>query len=486
MGAGYRIGRKAPELRIGTDKVVALYMGSQLLYPSSLSFTMPMARGTYSTVRYPVNLRVGLAAVVLDSGMLTRTTPPVTLRARRYLITSGRSHPVVRNPMLFVRALRMTASGSTLQLFGQNASIPIGNVMSAEQGIFAITRRPASMQPDRYMATAGRTFTWNRVAATLRATRRMVASGVSFTLNGHTLGVSKGVHMTAAGISLTVTRVAANVRPNRRLVMAMGAFTRTSAATTLRVARRLNAAPHRTVTTSYPANQMRAARRLNAGPHHALTWSRMAANFVYVSNPQFIGFDSVVGASGTTVTQTVPIPSGTAIGDTVFLFVSVQSINATTVNTPSGWTELYKVNVGNLRSAVCYTRLIDGSEGASVGVTYAGGNAAFLSITTRSVTIFEAATPVLSNVAASPDPPALTMAGGNGKLWFSVVHTRGSGSVTAPTPSTGYTLLGTAYQSSGQTTRISVAAKTANAASEDPGAWAPSIATYATTTIAIR
>lgn len=483
MGAGYRIGRKAPELRIGTDKVVALYTGSQLLYPSSLSFTMPMARGTYSTVRYPVNLRVGIDAVVLDSGMLTRTTPPVTLRARRYLITSGRSHPVVRNPMLFVRALRMTASGSILQLFGQNASTPIGNVMSAEQGIFAITRRPASMQPDRYMATAGRTFTWNRVAATLRATHRMVASGVSFTLNGHTLGVSKGFHMTAAGISLTVTRVAANVRPNRRLVMAMGAFTRTSAATTLRVARRLNAAPHQTVTTSYPANQMRAARRLDAGPHSALTWSRMAANFVYVSNPQVIGFDSTVA---TTATTSVPIPSGTASGDTVFLFVSVQSIMATTVNTPSGWTELYKVNVGNLRAAACYTRLTDGSEGASVDVTTSGGNASFLSVTTRSVTVFEAATPVLANVSGSPNPPALTMAGGNGKLWFSVVHTRGSGSSTAPTPSTGYTLIGTAYQSSGQSTRISVAAKTANAASEDPDAWAPSIATYATTTIAIR
>lgn len=486
MVAGYRIGRDAPDLRIGADKVAAIYLGSQRLYPSSLTWsTDPLQRGTFTTTRYPANFKVGLAALVFDTLYFTATRRDAVLRARRFVTATQQTYTMTFPVVPFRRALRMSCNHTLIQLYGQDAIVALGNIVGAEQGIFALTGRAVDMAPDRYLEMASRTFSLTGPATNVRATRRLTMAQASFGLTGQNMITSKGVLFPCAGVSFTLTGQAMTPKAGRRLNAApQTSFTLTGQAMTPRAARKLAMAMGSRPLTGQAAN-VRANRKIVLNPiyggYDGFSLLGQAATLTYVSNPTIAG-TATTTIQGTTVA--LNLPSSAVAGDHLYLFVTGASTGgARSFTTPSGWTEVYNIiGGGALRRGACYYKVAAGGE-SSVSLVISGlTNVAAVAVRVTSAAAWEAATPTTGT--SNPDPPSLSPVGGNGKLWFGVDHGVG-GTAGAPTYPSGMSGVATAYFATG-TVKCAVASINTNASSYNPGAFTDATSQSIAGTVSIR
>jgi hypothetical protein len=184
------------------------------------------------------------------------------------------------------------------------------------------------------------------------------------------------------------------------------------------------------------------------------------------------------GTTGFTASTTfaVPLPADIEAGDELLIFVAVQNnTGATTVSTPSGWTELFNVvGGGNMRRFAVFTRTADGGEGSTVNVTASASSQwGTSSYRLSGVSGFEAAT--ATGNSATADPPNLSPLGGASKiLWLAAFSAANLAGTTAPTPPTDYTdQLVHTHDTFGQAVvQHASARRELEAASENPGTFA--------------
>lgn len=188
-----------------------------------------------------------------------------------------------------------------------------------------------------------------------------------------------------------------------------------------------------------------------------------------------------------TTTHTIGLPTGVVAGE--LLEASIAVNGETTCSWPAGWTERIDTNPASGTGSITLsaaTRIADGSEsGGSVVCTSAASGTSW-SIAARinghssSTNAPTAATAVSAGVGdANPDPPNLVPVGGaKDYMWREIIAHDVDGSTF--TPSTNYTTLV-------QNGRLSVAYRTLNAASENPGTTTQSISSrWVAATLAIH
>ena len=136
---------------------------------------------------------------------------------------------------------------------------------------------------------------------------------------------------------------------------------------------------------------------------------------------------------------TLAMPSGSGIGDLAIVFLTPY-ISNTTPSTPSGWTELYRVDAdGNITYDSCYYKTLTATSSVTVGAT-GGYNCAILQVFRNASMGSYAVTAENSNIRTSP-ACNMFVVGHDVELLGS--HTM-FGSLTAPT---GFTLTGIGYNS---------------------------------------
>lgn len=486
MVAGYRIGRDAPDLRIGADKVAAIYLGSQRLYPSSLTWSTDLLqRGTFTTTRYPANFNVGLSALVFDTLYLTATRRDAVLRAKRLVTATQQTYTMTFPAVPLRRALRMSCNHTLIQLYGQDAIVALGNIMGAEQGLFALTGRAVDMTPDRYLEMASRTFSLTGPATNVRATRRLTMAQASFNLTGQNMAASKGVLLPTSGTTYSLAGQAMTPKAGRRLNAApQTGFTLAGQAMTPKVARKLvMAMGARTLTGQ--AMTPKAARKIVLDPiyggYNGFSIYGQNTDLTYVSNPT-VADSATTTVQGTTVS--LNLPSSALAGEHLYLFVTGASTGgARSFTTPSGWTEVYNiVGAGALRRGACYYKVAAGGESSVSFSASALTNMAAVALRVGSAAAWEAATPVTGT--SNPDAPSLSPVGGNGKLWLATDHGIG-GTAGAPTYPSGMSGVATAYFATG-TVKCAVASINTNASSYDPGAFTDATSQSIAGTVSIR
>lgn len=177
------------------------------------------------------------------------------------------------------------------------------------------------------------------------------------------------------------------------------------------------------------------------------------------------------------------LPTGIVSGD--LLLLELRSNGADTHSTPTDWTALFLNDGSDISDDVTslWYRVAAGTEGASVTVT-ATASLKFTSVSFRVSGHDSATAPVISTLvvgtSASPDPPALTPAGGaKDFLWLAMAAYEGE-QTDPPTFPTNYTL-GQVAASSGAGGAIATNSRSAgagsqlNAATEDPGIYTISV-----------
>lgn len=130
-----------------------------------------------------------------------------------------------------------------------------------------------------------------------------------------------------------------------------------------------------------------------------------------------------ISSTSGSATQVVNLPAGISSGDLLLIFLGMQ--DGRTINTPSGWTQLYNNNSDP--SAACFYKVASGSEGASVSVTLSsssiGGHTSYRISNYQGTP--EAATLNGPTSSANPNPPSLTPSWGSAKtLWITATHNR--------------------------------------------------------------
>ncbi|MGE0022125.1 MAG: hypothetical protein AB7S70_00650 [Hyphomicrobium sp.] len=187
-----------------------------------------------------------------------------------------------------------------------------------------------------------------------------------------------------------------------------------------------------------------------------------------------------------------PLPAGITAGKLLLMLTALYSSSAATMDTPSGWTELFEVaGPGRIRSLAAYCKTADGSEGSTLAMT--SSTAAFKASVSYLIDQFagtpEAGTPATGTTSA-PNPPSLAPSWGaaSGTLFLAVC---GQHEDSLQVPQTAPANYGDLIQdfgdnSSSDRPRIAVATRKLVAASEDPAAFGGTIANWAANTIAIR
>lgn len=490
MVAGYRIGRAAPDLRIGADKVAAIYLGSQRLYPSSLTWSTDLLqRGTFTTTRYPANFKVGLAALVFDTLYLTATRRDAVLRAKRLVTATQQTYTMTFPTVPFRRALRMSCNHTLIQLYGQDAIVALGNIMGAEQGLFALTGRAVDMAPDRYLEMVSRTFSLTGPATNVRATRRLTMAQASFSLTGQNMAASENVLFPTNGTNYSLAGQAMTPKAGRRLNAApQTGFTLAGQAMTPKVARKLVMAMGARTLTGQAAH-VRANRKIVLNPiyggYDGFSMLGQAVTLTYDATPALAS--SATGGSSSQVSSfDAPLPTGVGVGDLLLVFVTLQTNAARTITTPSGWTELYNEGPSaTTRRAACYYRYATGSEGSALNLT-ASATAWFATLAVRITSASAIAVNIASATSTAGDPPLLTPPW-NGKLWLASDHAAGSVNGANPNPPAGYPSIIRSVVTGGSPFTL-LAYKTALLSSDDPSAMTglSNNAMHVNATIAIR
>lgn len=177
------------------------------------------------------------------------------------------------------------------------------------------------------------------------------------------------------------------------------------------------------------------------------------------ATPVIASENTTTGGSGTS--HVVGLPSGIVSGN---LLVVAIGTNSSTLNTPSGWTQLFK-NASTGEFAVYY-KVASGTEGTSVTITSPGacwfGSHSYR-ITGSSNEIVCGVT--ASGTSANPDPPNLTSGwGAVNTLWLSTAYDVPS---TVTGGSAGYT--NTIFTSGAGGPSMVIGYKAAASASENPG-----------------
>lgn len=202
---------------------------------------------------------------------------------------------------------------------------------------------------------------------------------------------------------------------------------------------------------------------------------------VSVAFPQVAATNTSSAASAGSAA--ISLPASIASGD--LLIAVCGSFDDRTHTWPAGWTELYDADTGNIAGSAAY-RVADGSEGATVTVTFGSGNTVSSHMTFR-ITGHQG-TPECGTAAGgnstSPDPPSLNPSGWDvaKTLWIAVGSARTTSAASAAP--TNYSNLLTV--SSGSNTSFA-ARRELEAASDDPSAFTISSSVeWQTQLIAIR
>lgn len=188
--------------------------------------------------------------------------------------------------------------------------------------------------------------------------------------------------------------------------------------------------------------------------------------------------ESSTNTAGTS--HTVSLPTGITAGDLLIVFFAIGS-TAATVNALTGWTELVDAGVANGTVILC--RTADGTEGASIILTTSASTRdASISYRISDAENVATRTPELSTVATgtstAPNPTTCTPTGGaKDYLWIAQFSNGGEEAdddtwvTSAPAGYTGLLQKSCGTVGTNLGGMCATASMTANAASEDPGAF---------------
>jgi len=135
-------------------------------------------------------------------------------------------------------------------------------------------------------------------------------------------------------------------------------------------------------------------------------------------------------------THTVTMPSGVVSGD---LLVALLAVDGTPVITFSGWTQLWDDSQGTAVQGAGYYRVSDGTEGADeTFTTDASQQSAHVVLRISGDNGVPEAPASAGGNNSSPNPPAVTPAGGSDDYLYIAVAAHDDGTVTVTGFPTGY------------------------------------------------
>ncbi|WP_187967837.1 hypothetical protein [Aquibium microcysteis] len=203
-----------------------------------------------------------------------------------------------------------------------------------------------------------------------------------------------------------------------------------------------------------------------------------APNMASVEKLPFPTIVSSAANASTATTASVSMPAGN-VGDLIIAAFSVVSGSTRTISTPSGFTQQYNdipTNVSQHRRAALYTRVANGSEGATISAALSGTSEwGAVALRIRGWGDLAISAAANSTTTSNPNPPALTPPWEEMQtLWLAFVH----GYNAAGDAPVDYTMIQQIGDDNG---RMAVAARFLEAASEDPGPFAGTNNWYART-----
>lgn len=187
---------------------------------------------------------------------------------------------------------------------------------------------------------------------------------------------------------------------------------------------------------------------------------------VIIAGFKISAFPTIQTSNSTNYTTTVSspqnfnLPSGLTSGDLLLLFIGGSGASHS-ITTPSGWTQLSH-NAANIGTLGIYYKISDGSEGATVSISFSG-SFPFVSGKSYRITNYSGTPSVGTNATGvdnSPNPPNLSPGSSDKYLWFASANCTGTGSAFTAAPA-GYTddTIGS----------LGISRRTNEASSEDPG-----------------
>lgn len=189
------------------------------------------------------------------------------------------------------------------------------------------------------------------------------------------------------------------------------------------------------------------------------------------------------GGSAGSTSHPVTLPSGVTAGDLLVVWFGFRS-NPTATGS-AGWTKLGQASLSTTISFAVFYKVATGSDALTITTTTSQRSThESYRITGASGTVaFSAAS---SAVAANPNPPSLTPAGGaKDYLWFASA-TATAGTTSASAAPTNYTNLTNQVSGSGTGCAVYIAERNLNATSEDPGAFTAASTSYVAYTLAVE
>lgn len=173
-----------------------------------------------------------------------------------------------------------------------------------------------------------------------------------------------------------------------------------------------------------------------------------------------------------TTTPEASLPAGIQVGERIILFISARSF----IQVPAGWSSLLfgshstDASVQKLR---VIERIADGTEGSSVTLAINDArDSAHAAYRVSGGSVVEVSAQVESSGSGHPDSPSFSPPGGaDDYLWFSVGTAYGIRSFTAAPTNYGNFLNPSTGTAGLDDANLGVAARTLNAATEDPDAF---------------
>lgn len=185
---------------------------------------------------------------------------------------------------------------------------------------------------------------------------------------------------------------------------------------------------------------------------------------------------------------TVQLPSGITSGNLLLIFASsggaIKDLAAT------GWTNLY--NGGTTSRVNCLYRFSTGSEGSTLPVTWSASPQTNVKFFSMRITGWDGSTPPESGVIATannanPNPPSLSPSwGAANTLWIVHMQALAAADTVTAYPANYIDNQYTAINGDTTTAHIAIATRNLNAASDDPGTFTITAATWTTNTVAVR